>query len=89
VISALRCLKPYLIITGTLFGIITLLHVWRAMDELPHQTGAGPVVVTAILIALPGVLSCWAWRLLRKLSCDGIKGGNEKGQGKGFDGTGN
>jgi hypothetical protein len=78
-------MKCYLIITGALFGIITVLHVWRATDEWPHQNGAGPMLAMIVLIVLPGVLSWWAWRLLRKLPGNGTKGGNEKEQGKGSD----
>lgn len=61
-------MKPYLIVTGSLFGLITVLHIWRAVAEWSdfHSLGFG-LGMTA-LIALPAVLSWWAWRLLRNLS---------------------
>ena len=72
-------MKPYLITTGLIFGLIAVLHVWRAVAEWPHGSIA-PLYVLGMgaLVALPGVLSCWAWRLLRNLSEDQTKRGNYK-----------
>jgi hypothetical protein len=68
-------MKSYLITTGLLFGLLTVLHVWRAVAEWPHPAAASPgfVLGMAALIVVPGVLSWWAWRLLRTLSDDRAK----------------
>jgi len=79
-------MKPYLVTTGILFGLIAVLHVWRAIAEWPHGS-VGPwfALGMAALVALPGVLSCWAWRLLLNLSADRTKRGSEKMPGKDSD----
>ena len=60
-------MKAYLIITGALFGLMAGVHVWRAIEEWPQTTSsAGFLLGMAALVALPGILSWWAWRLLRK-----------------------
>jgi len=60
--------KAYLVTTGTLFGLIALVHVWRVVAEWPRPMNdhwfALEMVVT---IGLPGLLSCWAFHLLRAL----------------------
>jgi hypothetical protein len=59
-------MKAYLVTTGILFGLMAGVHVWRAIAEWPHPTvGLGFVLGMAALIALPGMLSWWAWWLLR------------------------
>ena len=62
-------MKPYLVITGSLFAIMTILHVWRAAAEWP-QSGVNLLFVGGMtaLILLPGILSWWAWRLLLRLN---------------------
>jgi hypothetical protein len=48
--------------TGSLFGLLTVLHVWRIIAEGP-QLARNP---WWILITLAGAaLAVWAWRLLR------------------------
>jgi hypothetical protein len=71
-------MKPYLVITGGLFGLITVLHIWRAIAEwsYPHSLGFGLGMVA--LIALPAILSLWAWRLLRNLSNGQMQPGSKK-----------
>jgi hypothetical protein len=62
-------MKKYLITTGTLFGLMASVHVWRAIAEWPSQgVSLGFLFGMAALVGLPGVLSWWAWRLLRNLS---------------------
>ena len=72
-------MKSYLITTGILFGLMTVVHVWRAIVEWPHPSAAPSFVLgMAALVGLPGALSWWAWHLLRKLSDGRIRSGNEK-----------
>ena len=72
-------MKAYLVTTGTLFGLLAVLHIWRAIAEWHHPAhAAGFILEMAIVIVLPGVLSCWAWRLLRKLPGDPTGRGDEK-----------
>jgi hypothetical protein len=58
-------MKAYLIITGTVFGLIVLAHIWRAILEGSHLA-TDPVFV--LLTILAAGLSFWAWRLLYRLS---------------------
>ena len=66
-------MKSYLITTGSLFSLITVLHVWKVIAEWPHSP-VSPLFVLGMtaLIALPGVFAWWAWRLLQNLR-DGKK----------------
>jgi hypothetical protein len=66
-------MKAYLITTGMLFGLMAVIHVWRAIAEWPHPTGLGFVLGMAALIVVPGILSWWAFRCLRNLSDDRTK----------------
>ena len=76
-------MKAYLVTTGTLFGLLAVLHIWRAIAEWHHSAhAAGFMLEMAVVVALPGVLSWWAWRLLRKLSEDPASRGVEKPPGK-------
>jgi hypothetical protein len=54
-------LKAYLITTGTVFALITLAHIWRAIAEGP-RVATDPFFI--ILTLLTAGLSFWAWRLL-------------------------
>jgi hypothetical protein len=61
-------MKAYLLTTGILFGLLSVLHVWRAIAEWPRPVvDPGFMLQIIVTIVLPGVLSCWAWRLLRNL----------------------
>jgi hypothetical protein len=53
--------KAYLATTGTVFGLIVVAHVWRAVAE-----GSGIVKspVFILLTVASAALSVWAWRLL-------------------------
>ena len=55
-------MKAYLISTGGLFGLITLVHLWRIVDEWPHLA-TDPWYL--LLTAAAAGLCLWAWRLLR------------------------
>ena len=55
-------MKTYVITTGTVFGLLTVAHVWRALEEGQHlATDASFVLIT---VAAAG-LCVWAWRVLR------------------------
>ena len=62
-------MKAFLITSGSLFGLMAVVHIWRAIDEWPHQgVSLGFILGMGALIAVPGALSAWAWWCLRKLS---------------------
>jgi hypothetical protein len=53
--------KTYVMITGALFGLLTLVHIWRAIEEGPHRaTDPWFILIT---VAATG-LCLWAVRLL-------------------------
>jgi hypothetical protein len=55
-------MKAYVMTTGVLFGLITLAHVWRVIEE-------GPGLATdpwyILLTVAAAALCLWAWRLMR------------------------
>ena len=54
-------MKAYLVTTGTVFGLITVAHVFRIMVEGLHLAREPLYIV--LTLAAAG-LSLWAWRLL-------------------------
>ena len=61
-------MRAYLIVTGTLFGLLALQHFYIAATEWRGSAGPhGGVLMIAVLALLAGALSAWAWRLLAKL----------------------
>jgi len=60
--AGLLPMKAYLVTTGSLFGLLTVVHVWWVFEE-STQLAKDPwyIVITVIAAAL----SVWAWRLLR------------------------
>jgi len=56
-------MKAYVITTGTIFGLITLAHIWRATVEGP-QLAFAPWYI--LLTAAAAALCLWAlWLLWR------------------------
>lgn len=55
-------MKAYLISTGCIFGLITAMHVWRALAE------RGPVLVWIPMILLPAALCIWGFVLAKRAS---------------------
>ena len=55
-------MRAYLLTTGVLFGLITLVHLWRIIEEWPHLAREPWFVLLTVASA---VLSLWAVRLLR------------------------
>jgi hypothetical protein len=58
-------MKAYLIITGIIFGLITVLHIWKAVDEGPG-TAKNPFFILLTLLSVG--LCVWAFRLLKTSS---------------------
>jgi hypothetical protein len=52
-------MKAYVTTTGIMFGLLVLVHVWRAIEERHLATDPWYVLVTALAAAL----SVWAWRV--------------------------
>ena len=46
--------------TGALFGLLTVVHVWRMVSEPYLATHAGYLLITAASLGL----GLWAWRLV-------------------------
>ena len=55
-------MKAYVMTTGVVFGLLTLAHVWRVIEEGPHLASDPFYVVITVAAA---ALSIWAWRVLR------------------------
>jgi hypothetical protein len=53
--------KTYVTLTGIVFGLITLAHVWRAIQEGPGVLNVWWILLTVATAAL----SVWALRLVR------------------------
>jgi hypothetical protein len=59
-------MKAYLIITGSLFGLMALLHLLRGIAEWHSlTTNPGQFLGMAALGVVAAALSVWAWRLFR------------------------
>jgi hypothetical protein len=54
-------MKAYIITTGIIFALITVLHIWKAVAEGPG-TAKNPLFI--VLTLLTTGLSVWAFRLL-------------------------
>jgi hypothetical protein len=55
--------RAYVATTGAVFGLLTLVHIWRIMVE-----GVGPARDPRfiLLTLLAAGLALWAWRVLRQ-----------------------
>ena len=56
-------MRPYLLVTGTVFALIVVAHVWRVIAE-STQLLRDPWFV--ILTCVAAALSIWAFRLARR-----------------------
>jgi hypothetical protein len=55
-------MKAYVMTTGAVFGLLTLTHLWRAIDEGRHLATEPSFVLVTIAAA---ALCVWALRLLQ------------------------
>ena len=58
-------MRAYVMTTGALFGLLTLAHVWRIIEESP-QLATEPWYIAVTVIA--ATLCVWAGWLLRRSS---------------------
>lgn len=58
-------MKAYLVITGTVFGLITLAHIWRFCAEGSRLVSDPFFIILTIVAA---ALCFWAVSLFRRLS---------------------
>ncbi len=61
-------MKGYLITTGTLFAILTIVHIWRIAVEWRPGSGSGLLMEMVPLILVSTALAIWAGWLLRRSS---------------------
>jgi hypothetical protein len=54
-------MKAYVLTTGTVFGLITVAHIWRAIEEGPTLAREPWFILMSLASA---VLGLWACRLL-------------------------
>ena len=55
-------MKAYLLTTGTVFGLITVAHIWRMISEF-HSIVREPAYLALTIVS--GAFCLWALRLLR------------------------
>jgi hypothetical protein len=58
-------MKTYVTSTGLLFGLLTVVHIWRAAEEGARLARDPWYVLITVAAA---ALSWWAWRLVRRAS---------------------
>jgi len=59
-------MKAYLITTGVIFGLLTIMHVWRMFSETGFHGDRDPFFVVITLVSAGFCI--WAFQLLRKTS---------------------
>ena len=57
-------MKVYVMTTGVIFGLVTLVHLWRAVVE-GASLASQPGFVLATVVA--AAFTVWAWRVLRHM----------------------
>lgn len=59
-------MRPYVRVSGLLFGLVAIGHLVRAVRRWPLLIGGHPVpvVVSLIVLVVAGGMAFWAWRLL-------------------------
>jgi hypothetical protein len=59
-------MKAYLITTGVIFGLLTIIHIWQMFSETGFHGNRDPWFV--VITLLSAAFSIWAFQLLRKTS---------------------
>jgi uncharacterized membrane protein len=54
-------MKAYVMITGAVFGLLTIAHLWRIIVE--RHLATDPIFILITVVAAS--LCVWAWRVLR------------------------
>lgn len=57
-------MKAYVVTTGVLFGLLVVVHVWRALEEGPHLASDPAYIV---ITALAAAMCFWAWRVFKSI----------------------
>ena len=57
-------MKAYLLTTGTVFGLITVAHIWRMIFAF-HSVVREPVYLALTIVS--AALCVWAFRLVRSV----------------------
>jgi hypothetical protein len=61
-------MKAYLLVTGTVFGLIALMHLLKSINDWPTvTTNPWGYIGMSALGSIAAGLSGWAWWLLRNL----------------------
>lgn len=55
-------MKAYVMTSGSVFGLLVLVHVWRVAEEGTHLVRDPSYV---LITAGAAALCLWAWRVLR------------------------
>ena len=55
-------MRAYILTTGVIFGIVTLAHVWRMIEERQMATEPWYILITVAT----GALCLWAWQVVRR-----------------------
>ena len=58
---------PYLVVTGTIFGLVALVHLLRVVNGWSFEIGPWslPMAASWIGTLVPAILCVWAFRLAR------------------------
>ncbi len=61
-------MKNYALVSGFLFAVIALAHVFRLVAQVPWQVASSqiPYWVSALAVLVAGGLAIWAFRLARR-----------------------
>lgn len=61
-------MKPYLFISGMIFGLVAVVHLLRLVNHWPLVLGSwsAPMSMSVVGLMIGGCLSIWAFRLMRK-----------------------
>jgi hypothetical protein len=61
-------MRPYVQISGLLFGLVAVAHLVRVVRRWPLLIAGYPVPALASLVVLvvTGLIAVWAWRILSR-----------------------